>query len=64
MIDLSAFELTAEQVIGAITLRGSGGDAYVVINLTDFGGGRITIDDLSDLDTLDTATGRKPMTPM
>ena len=56
-IDLSAFELTAEQVIGAITLRGSGDDAYVVINLTEFGGGRITIDDLSDLDTLDTATG-------
>ena len=53
MIDLSAFELTAEQVIGAITLRGSGADAYVVINLTEFGGGRITIDDISDLDTLD-----------
>ena len=52
-IDLSAFDLTAEQVIGAITLRGSGDDAYVVINLTEFGGGRITIDDLNDLDTLD-----------
>ena len=51
MIDLSAFDLTAEQLIGAITLRG---DAYVVINLTEFGGGRITIDDISDLDTLDT----------
>jgi Ca2+-binding RTX toxin-like protein len=56
-IDLSAFELTAEQVIGAIELRGTGTDAYAVINLTEFGGGRITIDDLSDLDTLDTATG-------
>ena len=53
MIDLSAFDLTAEQVIGAITLRGSGTDAYVVINLTEFGGGRITIDDISDLDNLD-----------
>ena len=57
MIDLSAFELTAEQVIGAITLRGTGGDAYVVINLTEFGGGRITIDDISDLDTLDALSG-------
>ncbi len=56
-IDLSAFDLDAEQVIGAITLRGSGADAYVVINLTDFGGGRITIDDVSDLDDLDSATG-------
>ena len=53
MIDLSAFELTAEQVIGAITLRGSGPDAYVVINLTEYGGGRITIDDINDLDDLD-----------
>ena len=52
-IDLSAFDLTPEQVIGTITLRGTGVDAYVVINLTDFGGGRITIDDISDLDTLD-----------
>ena len=55
MIDLSAFDLTAEQVIGAITLRGSGSDAYVVINLTEHGGGRITIDDISDLDNLDSA---------
>ena len=55
-IDLSAFELTAEQVIGAIELRGTGDGAYAVINLTEFGGGRITIDDLSDLDTLDTST--------
>ena len=52
-IDLSAFDLTAEQVIGAITLRGAGTGAYAVINLTEFGGGRITIDDLNDLDALD-----------
>ena len=52
-IDLSAFDLTAEQVIGAITLRGSGGEAYIVINLEEFGGGRITIDNISDLDALD-----------
>ncbi len=57
-IDLSAFELTAEQVIGAIELRGdpagTGANApYVVINLEEYGGGRITIDDVSDLDTFD-----------
>lgn len=56
-IDLSAFELTAEQVIAATTLRGTGADAYVVINLEAHGGGRITIDDVSDLDDLDSATG-------
>ena len=53
MIDLSAFELTAEQVIGATTLRGTGDGAYVVINLEEFGGGRITIDDVSDLDAFE-----------
>ena len=57
MIDLSAFELTAEQVIAAMTVRGTGADAYVVINLEAHGGGRITIDDVSTLDTFDTATG-------
>ena len=56
-IDLSAFELTAEQVIAATTLRGTGTDAYVVINLEAHGGGRITIDDVSSLDDLDSATG-------
>ena len=56
MIDLTAFELTADQVIEAITLRGTGTDAYVVINLEEYGGGRITIDDISDLDELDTET--------
>ena len=54
-IDLSAFELTAEQVIAATTLRGTGADAYVVINLEAHGGGRITIDDVSSLDALDSA---------
>ena len=56
MIDLRAFELTEEQVIEAITLRGTGTEAYVVINLEAHGGGRITIDNISGLDTLDVAT--------
>ena len=56
-IDLSAFDLTAEQVIAATTLRGTGTDAYVVINLEAHGGGRITIEDVTSLDALDSATG-------
>ena len=56
MIDLTAIELTEEQVIEAITLRGTGAEAYVVINLEAHGGGRITIDNISSLDTLDDAT--------
>ena len=54
-IDLKAFELSAQQVINAISVRGTGADAYVVINLEAHGGGRITIDDVSDLDTFDDA---------
>ena len=54
-IDLSAFELTREQVIGALDLRGAGDDAFLVINLTEFGGGRITINDIGDLAELDDA---------
>ncbi len=56
-IDLSAFELTADQVIAATTLRGTGTDAYVVINLEAHGGGRITIEDITSLDDFDSATG-------
>ena len=56
-IDLSAFDLTAEQVIAATTLRGTGTGAYAVINLEAHGGGRITIEDVSTLDDLDSATG-------
>ena len=59
-IDLSAFELTPEQVIGAIELRGTGDNAYTVINLTEFGGGRITINDITSLDELDEATDTGP----
>ena len=57
MIDLSAFGLTADQVKGAITLRGNATDgAYIVIDLEEFGGGRITVDNIGDLDLLDTET--------
>ncbi len=53
MIDLSAFNLTAAQVIEAISLRGDPGEGYVVINLEAHGGGRITIEAVNDLDTFD-----------
>ncbi len=56
LIDLSAFDLTAEQLKAAISLRGTGTDAFVVINLEAHGGGRITIEDISDLDTFDKVT--------
>ena len=56
-IDLKAFGLTAEQLTGAIELRGSPGDGYVVINLTEYGGGRITIEDVNDLDALEASGG-------
>ena len=58
MIDLSAFELTEEQLIAAMSIRGTPGDtdAYLVINLEDHGGGRITVTDINDLDTLDDST--------
>ena len=46
-IDLSAFELTPEQVIAALDTRGEGTNSYVVINLEAHGGGRITIDDVN-----------------
>ena len=47
-IDLSAYALTADQVIAAISLRGE----QVIINLEAHGGGRITIDDLTTLNGL------------
>ena len=36
-------------------------DGYVVINLTDHGGGRITLSDVNDLDQLDTETADNDM---
>ncbi len=57
-IDLSAFELTVEQLMAAIEYRGdpTQQDGYVVVNLEAHGGGRITIQDITDLDTLDDTT--------
>ena len=51
-IDLSAFDLTAEQVKAAISIRGDS----AVINLEAYGGGRITLQNVGDLDSLDTET--------
>ena len=47
-IDLSDYGLTEAQVAAAISLRGE----QVIINLEPHGGGRITIDDLASLETL------------
>ena len=51
-IDLSAYNLTAAQIAATISVRGE----QVIINLEAHDGGRITIDDLASVDTLDAAT--------
>ena len=57
-IDLSAYNLTEAQVIASITLRGE----QVIINLEAHGGGRITIDDLNNLNALDSTIVNDPDT--
>ena len=61
VLDLSAFGLDMEQLMDAIEYRGDPEadpkDGYVVINLTEHGGGRITLEGVDDLDALDAATG-------
>ena len=54
-IDLQAFELTEEEVIAALSIRGG----RVVLNLEAHGGGRITIAGLDTLDDLDIASGAR-----
>ena len=58
-IDLSAFELTEEQLMDAIEYRGDATqqDGYVVVNLEAHGGGRITLQDVDDLDDLEVTGG-------
>ena len=48
-IDLSAYNLTAAQIAATISVRGE----QVIINLEAHGGGRITIDDLDSVNSLD-----------
>ena len=57
-IDLSAYNLTAAQIAATISVRGE----QVIINLEAHGGGRITIDDLASVDTLDAADEDDPDT--
>ena len=59
-IDLSAFNLRASDLAPLITERGSGASVRVEIDLTDHGGGRITlrnVDGDGGIDALDAATG-------
>ena len=51
-IDLSAFGLTAAELTALISTRAGN----TVINLGDYGGGTITIQDIDDLDIFDTDT--------
>ena len=62
-IDLSAFNLDADDLIPLIGIRGDGADgtARVVIDLRSVGGGSIEITDQTDLDAVfDIATGTDP----
>ena len=56
-IDLSAFNLDADDLAGMISTRGSGDNARVVINLTSVGGGTIELTEQGNVDLLDEATG-------
>ena len=51
-IDLSAFGLTAEELTPLISIRAGN----TIINLEGHGGGRITIQDLADVDLFDLDT--------
>ena len=55
-IDLSAFELEADDLVGMISVRGTGANAYVQIDLTSVDGGTIELAGVTDLDDLE-ATG-------
>lgn len=52
-IDLSAFDLTAEELMAGIDLFGGN----VRIDLTEHGGGKIVLNGVIDIDSVDVATG-------
>ena len=59
-IDLSAFELDAEDLAGMISLRGTGDNIRAIIDLRSVGGGTIELADINSvtaLETLDEAAG-------
>ena len=53
-IDLTAFGLEADDLAGLLSTRGQGGNARVIIDLRDHGGGTIELVGVSDIDSLDT----------
>ena len=55
-IDLSAFDLDADDLAGMISTRGTGDNARVIINLTSVGGGTIELTEQANVDTLDEST--------
>ena len=52
-IDLSAFNLEADDLVGMISTRGTGTNARVIINLTSVRGGTIELTEQDSLDDLD-----------
>ena len=65
MIDLTAFDLDADDLAGLMRTRGEGAaNVRVIIDLSDHGGGTIElvgVDDIDDLDALDPADGTNDM---
>ena len=56
-IDLSAFGLDADDLVGMISVRGTGTNAYVRIDLTSVGGGTIELAGVTDVDDLEVTGG-------
>ena len=56
-IDLSAFGLDADDLVGMISVRGTGTNAYVQIDLTSVGGGTIELAGVTDVDDLEVTGG-------
>ena len=54
-IDLSAFDLDADDLAGMISTRGTDDNARVIINLSSIGGGTIELTEQANVDLLDEA---------
>ena len=55
-INLMAFGLDSDDLAGLLSVRGQGGNARVIVDLRDHGGGTIELAGITDIDTLDTGT--------
>ena len=56
-IDLSAFDIDADDLVGLISTRGTGANIRVQIDLRSVGGGTIELANITDLDDLEVSGG-------